>query len=710
MSFLAPFLLMGSLLAAVPLIIHLRNKSRVVPVKWGAMMFLQEAVKVRAQRIKLQQLILLLLRMACLILLALAMARPILNYSGVGGSTESTCHVIIMDASYSMRLGHGQEQLFEQARRTAMTIVDSMSDNDSMMIIWAGHKAKPLFSEPAMDKVFLRNLIQKLEPGQETMNLRTSLNKALWTLEGVTQANRRIYILCDQQSHNWDHQNKDLWQKIAKLKNKSQPRPSIYINLYEVDFEKFNLQVQDIHSLAPVLDTHRPGRFRLEVFHGGKEALTTHLDIYQDSEKVIQRELSLSPGSNSHEFELSFSTPGFHHIKAVINQDDDLEIDNSHYKVVEVQDLIPVLLIDGSVNSNPFESEGRLLARALSAKSHLADSQQNLFHVKTISYFDIEGMDYHALKEFRVVVLASVPSFSQYFQFALEQYVERGGGLFMALGEGIHLESYQRLEQDEKGLLPLELLSPKTMTGESPFFKAGQASFILQDFDLERSRVLKEAKIKKMFSAKTHSNAITLASVGEDPLLVYKDYQGGRVACMTSSAGLSAGSLPLTHDYLPLMQNLVMVLAASVQPPVNLIQGEKIIYEAPSTEHNEALSVLINSKGLSHEIDMDFNDGLWTGQWNDTVEPGLYEVKTSSCPSKFFAVRLPKNEGQLTSIKPETLKEMENLVGMKVSQTEMDFFNSISHDNGLTEFWQEIILLLMFLLCLEMLFSWRFSQ
>jgi hypothetical protein len=76
-------MLWGALGAAIPVAIHLFFRSRYRTVPWAAMKFLLTSVEQTSRRLKFQEYMLLLLRVALLVFLALALARPI-NLSGFG--------------------------------------------------------------------------------------------------------------------------------------------------------------------------------------------------------------------------------------------------------------------------------------------------------------------------------------------------------------------------------------------------------------------------------------------------------------------------------------------------------------------------------------------------------------------------------------------------------------------------------------------------
>ena len=81
MSFLNPLLLFGLAAVAVPIIIHLLNRRKFRKIDWAAMKFVKLSIDQNQRRMKLEDLILLLLRCALLALLALALARPVMRQS-----------------------------------------------------------------------------------------------------------------------------------------------------------------------------------------------------------------------------------------------------------------------------------------------------------------------------------------------------------------------------------------------------------------------------------------------------------------------------------------------------------------------------------------------------------------------------------------------------------------------------------------------------
>src|SRR5579884_664907 len=104
-TMLNSLMLWGTLLGAIPIIIHLLNRRRFRRVEWAPMRYLKLTIKKNRRRIQLEQLLLLLLRIALPVILFLALARPVANPTGLErwlGAGGRSSQVILVDDSLSM--------------------------------------------------------------------------------------------------------------------------------------------------------------------------------------------------------------------------------------------------------------------------------------------------------------------------------------------------------------------------------------------------------------------------------------------------------------------------------------------------------------------------------------------------------------------------------------------------------------------------------
>lgn len=161
MSFLHPAILAAGLLAiAIPIIIHfIRRRRR--PIEWAAMRFLQDALRKRRRRLRLEQLLLLLTRCAIVALLALAIARPT---SGTDALSRPTTHIIAIDNSIGSGAADGDSDTLTRSIAAARAIIDraEASPGDSVAIVTLGAPGRPAVWPPTQDAGAARRALSRV--------------------------------------------------------------------------------------------------------------------------------------------------------------------------------------------------------------------------------------------------------------------------------------------------------------------------------------------------------------------------------------------------------------------------------------------------------------------------------------------------------------------------------------------------------------------
>ena len=115
-SFLSPWFLAGALAAAVPIVVHLLRRQPEARVKFGPVALLKRAPVEHSERRRLRQLLLLALRVAALVLLAVAFARP---FVASGDLQVDGVTVVALDTSMSL----SAPGRFERSRQLAHAAV-----------------------------------------------------------------------------------------------------------------------------------------------------------------------------------------------------------------------------------------------------------------------------------------------------------------------------------------------------------------------------------------------------------------------------------------------------------------------------------------------------------------------------------------------------------------------------------------------------------
>src|SRR5262245_49865048 len=137
MNFLSPAFLLGLPLVAVPLIIHLLSRRQQKRISWGAMRFLMQAATRRRRLSRLTDLFLLLLRTAAFLLFIMALARPLLPASWLGGTVPRDV-ILVLDQSLSTARKLGGSTLFELQLQKAGELLDELKGSDSIRVLLAG--------------------------------------------------------------------------------------------------------------------------------------------------------------------------------------------------------------------------------------------------------------------------------------------------------------------------------------------------------------------------------------------------------------------------------------------------------------------------------------------------------------------------------------------------------------------------------------------
>ena len=117
MGFLAPWFLAGVAAVGLPVWIHLLRKYRSTPLPFSSLMFFERRTQSSIKHRRLRYLPLLALRVALLILMALAFANPFVNRT-LAASGGRTMLIMAVDNSFSMRYGDHLERAKQEALDT----------------------------------------------------------------------------------------------------------------------------------------------------------------------------------------------------------------------------------------------------------------------------------------------------------------------------------------------------------------------------------------------------------------------------------------------------------------------------------------------------------------------------------------------------------------------------------------------------------------
>lgn len=195
MNFLTPWALLLGVVAAVPLLLHLLRRRSGERVDFPALRYLLRAEREHAREVRLRNLLLLLVRIAMVLAIAAALARPIGPLPGVGH--PPTALAIVLDNSASTAAVVGGTTLLEQEKRAARAVLEAARDADRIALVSFDGAIRSGSREAlgaALDS--LRHMDGAGDP-------LAALRRAEATLAASELPERRVVVLTDAQASTW---------------------------------------------------------------------------------------------------------------------------------------------------------------------------------------------------------------------------------------------------------------------------------------------------------------------------------------------------------------------------------------------------------------------------------------------------------------------------------------------------------------------------
>ncbi len=176
MNVLHPGLLAAGIAAlAIPIIIHLLLRRRRRPIKWAAMRFLLEAYQKQRRKLKLQQWLLLAARCLLVLLIGLALARPLFDRGILSASSDGRTLYLIIDNSIASGVRDEQGTALERHKQSAAKVLGSLGPGDRAALITLAAPAEPMVIPASADPGAVRRLVEGLEPQDSAADLRRAL-------------------------------------------------------------------------------------------------------------------------------------------------------------------------------------------------------------------------------------------------------------------------------------------------------------------------------------------------------------------------------------------------------------------------------------------------------------------------------------------------------------------------------------------------------
>jgi len=693
--FANPLFLYGLAAVSIPLVLHLLHKGRAKPVQFSTLRFLHSCISRHARRLKLRNLLLLFLRMGIIALLCLALAKPLLKISSLplAGARDSSSVVIVLDNSYSMGFSEKGQSLLEGARQTASDIVNTLTESDEVTIILMNEDAEPLFNEFTHDIGLAGEQLLSVTVSNKGTDASEAMDKAIEYLERSTSANREMYVLSDFQE--------DGWKQAADNPSFSRlPGNAIaYVVPFGTGQQRENVFIENVSIPRQAQVSGVSSEFTVRVINTGTEPASEILTLAIDGQDRSRKPVMLQPGVTTCKLPYSFKTTGNHRGKLSL-RGDRLEVDDTCYFEIFVQEKLPVLCVDGDPSDASSLSESFFVMAALNpalGASPILPEQVAL-----------PGLDQVNLSRYALVLLCNVPQLGGSSLLKMERYLNSGGNLVIFLGNKVNSSAY-----NQWSFMPAPLVAEQGYPDKSNFFNLDLVDYthpVFRKFNLPGNGDLSVPRFYRFYSTRQVPESRVLARFSDgQPAFIESSYGSGKVILVTTSADSSWTNLPLRRLY-PALLHQIVHYAAGRKPGESYLVGDTVSFRTePGTETRIGIT---DPLGESSDLAPVPGESYGIINLTGTRTPGIYEVSGNGIPAnkKLFAVNLDTRESILNSVAPENIKTMFGDATVNVVDKPEGISSLIRKSRHGVEFSSALLRLALIFFVAELFLANRFSR
>ncbi len=743
-----PWLLAGAAGVASPILIHLLSKRRYKIVDWAAMNFLLEAERRNRRRIRIEHLLLLLLRCLIVLLIALLVSRLFIKGDSVPsllGLTERTEHIVLLDDSPSMWQRVDNETVFD---RTSGALVDffkgaaEQSPGDTLTLLRTSEPDRPVVAGALLDQRLdeIVRSVDQLEPADRSAHL----DQALLTLEkqideeedagGVL--NRAVYVVTDLRQRDWAGSADAASEGSisAVLRRLSEKTGGVTIVDVGMDHAE-NLTVASITTQDQTIVAGVRSRFDVTVInHGPSEARDVRVTFTAGDAPPQTGYIDVIPPGRAGAvpFSFTFAGEGAVAVRAEV-EPDALPVDNTRDHAVRVSEGVNVLIVDGDPSSEYGRSESFYLERAINPPGD-RDSG-NIVEVVTDSQF--AGL---TLDRYQAIFLCNVYQVPPDQRRLLREWVAQGGGLAVLLGDQVDHQLYNRqLGPEGTGLLPAVLKRIDGDDTERTWVTPGRVAAnhpVMRIFSDANNPFIGRVKVFQWWGAEVLADdpdvsVIASMTDGDDaPLLLERRIDQGRVLMLTTSGDGAWTSWPADESYPVTMLEMVRYLARTGGAPVNIGVGQQLVWPLDVSRYRPEVTLSAPGSDEPSRVaavnigTQESEDETLTGPAEQTAAPqmaivydqtmraGRYRVELEqfdgTTEPALFAVNIDPLEGNLTPAGQAALQQSLDDANVKLVRGEALLVNV--GDSGRAEMWRWILIVLLGTLALEQTLAWAFGR
>ncbi len=677
MTFVSTAFLLAAAAGAIPVVLHMINRQQAKKLPFSTLRFLRISAEKTRRRKRIHDVLLMLLRVAVLILIAVGLAEPTLTTLGSFWGSGASAVAVILDNSASMGMVDEGRPRFETAREATRQILNELADGDQITLLTTGG---PEFAEQGrlqrtQDKIL--QMLDQVEVSYERADLALKVQEAKKLLLQADSKHKQVFVLTDMQQLSWEGL-KDTGEEAPGNASDSPPAaktpeeqkaaeiPVIFVDCHRNP--KPNVAVTGLELSAAVPVAGLPIAASVELFNTSSVPEKRLVELYVDgSREATSPELEIPPeGKVKHDFQFTFKRGGLHRGEVRLVGEDGSRYDDGRYFSMEVDQGIPVAIV------KPKRHEISYLEDTFYVEQALTPPRSGGSWAIRTTTLTADELVTEPLSNYKVLFCVNLEAPDADTAQRLRSYVTGGGNLVWIVGDNVDPATYNGMNEGAGGqLLPTPLVDVRL-----PAPGDGRDSWNITLLDKEHPAMrplLQPASLYQSVLIYKHLRMDTAAAPGArvlarlddgEALLAQAPVERGSVTLLGTSAHVGWSNLPVRPLFLPLLARLTFDLAGAEQARHQTLAGSPLILPLNDELQTVSVEVCLPS-GATIRRDSKPAEGH-PGQeftFGDTHAVGIYSLQTRNTTRPItiaYSVNLDSDE-----VDPKTLahEDMEKRFG-----------------------------------------------
>lgn len=636
-------LLWGLALTGVPLVLHLLMRQQPRPVVFPTLRFIKTVQRRSMRRLHLRHLSLLLLRMAAIAALVLALARP-RDRAGtlVSRADAPGAAVLVIDNSLSMQYEHRGRTALKVAKTMALDVIEAYPSGSEAAVLDTGQGTGML----SLDRTRAKQRIEQMDVSAINQPCNEAVAEAVRLCRESELTRREVYVLTDMTTGAWRTGGPPIFPK-DQADEPADQRVAVYIVDLGQDEPK-NVRIADMRLSAETAPVNADVFITVTV-QSGAEPVESVIDLYLDDKKVSGQALTLQAGASQVvPFQVTPDRPGVHQGRVEIARGDALAMDNVRYFTIQTVPKHHILVAgDDPASVHPVSLA---LAPPELVRQKLACNQVEIATGAEVGLVP--------LAQFDCVFLVNVARLSNTQWGLLRECVYNGGGLAVLAGPKLNAPNYNGAAA--QAVLPAQLGPTQDVPKGLRLVVPRRTHPALARFFTWTEMNLRDQTFFRYIQADPVKGAVTVLGFSNgDPALVDRVFGQGRAMLWTTSADLAWNELPLTPEYVVLLDQMVQYLSGAQAESLNAEVGGTVRLNISREDRRDVYVLHRRGDDEMTRVTPEPQARVLTLPTGNRVGHFVLESGAAGDPlRKGFTVNWPLAEARLDRMSPDALEEI----------------------------------------------------